>query len=100
MQDFPDVLAEARLWQIVALSLEVSLSAVALAALAGLPLGPRMAVGRFRDRQPLIVLLNALMGCCRPWSSASLSISCSRAPARSARRPALRPAPWSSRRRS
>jgi tungstate transport system permease protein len=62
MQGFPDVLAEARLWQIVALSLEVSLSAVALAALAGLPLGAAIAVGRFRGRQPLIVLLNALMG--------------------------------------
>jgi tungstate transport system permease protein len=62
MQGFPDVLAEARLWQIVALSLEVSLAAVALAAVAGLPLGAGLAVGRFPGRQPLIVLLNALMG--------------------------------------
>ena len=34
MQEFPGILAEARLWQIVALSLEVSLTAVVLAAAA------------------------------------------------------------------
>jgi tungstate transport system permease protein len=47
---------------IVALSLQVSLSAVALAALLGLPLGAWIAVHRFPGRQPLIVVLNALMG--------------------------------------
>ena len=47
---------------IVALSLKVSLSAVALAAAAGLPLGAAIAVGRFPGRKPLIVVLNALMG--------------------------------------
>jgi tungstate transport system permease protein len=47
---------------IVGLSLKVSLTAVAIAALAGLPLGAVLAVERFRGRQPLIVLLNALMG--------------------------------------
>jgi tungstate transport system permease protein len=62
MQEFPGILAEARLWQIVALSLTVSLSAVVLAALAGLPLGAAIAVGRFPGRKSLIVLLNALMG--------------------------------------
>src|SRR5919198_5800543 len=62
MQEFPGVLAEARLWQIVALSLEVSLSAVGLAALAGLPLGAALAVARFPGRHAIIVLLNALMG--------------------------------------
>jgi tungstate transport system permease protein len=62
MQEFPGVLAEARLWQIVALSLEVSLSAVALAAAAGLPLGAALAVARFPGRQGIVVLLNALMG--------------------------------------
>jgi tungstate transport system permease protein len=51
-----------RLWQIVALSLEVSLSAVLLATLAGLPLGAAIAVGRFPGRRTAIVLLNALMG--------------------------------------
>jgi tungstate transport system permease protein len=48
--------------EIVALSLQVSLSAVALAALLGLPLGAVVAVGRFPGRRPMIVLLNALMG--------------------------------------
>jgi tungstate transport system permease protein len=47
---------------IVALSLQVSLSAVVVAAFAGLPLGAVLAVERFPGRQPLIVLLNALMG--------------------------------------
>jgi tungstate transport system permease protein len=40
----------------------VSLSAVALATLLGLPLGAALAVGRFPGRQALIVVLNALMG--------------------------------------
>jgi len=62
MQEFPGVLAEARLWQIVLLSLEVSLSAVGLAAALGLPLGAAIAVGRFPGRKSLIVLLNAMMG--------------------------------------
>jgi tungstate transport system permease protein len=47
---------------IVALSLEVSLAAVAMAALAGLPLGAVLAVERFPGRQAMIVVLNALMG--------------------------------------
>jgi tungstate transport system permease protein len=47
---------------IVALSLQVSLSAVVLASAFGLPLGAWIAVHRFPARQPLIVLLNALMG--------------------------------------
>jgi len=51
-----------RLWEIVGLSLAVSLSAVALATLLGLPLGAAIAVGRFRGRQAVIVVLNALMG--------------------------------------
>jgi tungstate transport system permease protein len=51
-----------RLWEIVGLSLAVSLSAVALATLVGLPLGAALAVGRFPGRQALIVVLNALMG--------------------------------------
>lgn len=54
--------ADPRLWPIVGLSLSVSLSAVALASLVGLPLGAALAVGRFPGRQPVIVLLNALMG--------------------------------------
>ena len=53
---------DAALGAIVLLSLEVSLAAVALATLAGLPLGAAIAVGRFPGRRALIVLLNALMG--------------------------------------
>jgi tungstate transport system permease protein len=56
------VTLDLRLWEIVGLSLAVSLSAVALATLLGLPLGAAIAVGRFRGRQAVIVLLNALMG--------------------------------------
>ena len=47
---------------IVLLSIEVSLSAVAAASLLGLPLGAAIAVGRFPGRKSVIVLLNALMG--------------------------------------
>src|SRR5436190_3376854 len=50
------------LGEIIALSLGVSLSAVALAAALGLPLGAAIAVARFPGRRALIVLLNALMG--------------------------------------
>ena len=53
---------DSKLVEIVLLSLSVSLSAVAIAALLGLPLGAAIAVGRFRGRQTVIVLLNALMG--------------------------------------
>jgi tungstate transport system permease protein len=51
-----------RLWQIVGLSLAVSLSAVAAATVFGLPLGAALAVGRFPGRRAAIVVLNALMG--------------------------------------
>lgn len=47
---------------IIGLSLEVSLSAVALAALIGLPLGALIALTRFPGRETAIVVLNALMG--------------------------------------
>lgn len=50
------------LFAIVRLSLYVSLSAVVLAALIGIPLGALIALTRFRGRQGVIVLLNALMG--------------------------------------
>jgi tungstate transport system permease protein len=53
---------DAKLLEIVLLSLRVSLTAVAIASLLGLPLGAAIAVGRFPGRQALIVLLNALMG--------------------------------------
>jgi tungstate transport system permease protein len=46
----------------VRLSLSVSITAVAIAALIGLPLGALLAVARFPGRRALVVLLNALMG--------------------------------------
>jgi tungstate transport system permease protein len=50
------------LMEIIGLSLQVSLSAVTLAALIGLPLGALLAVSRFKGRRGIIVLLNTLMG--------------------------------------
>lgn len=53
---------DSNLLRIVLLSLEVSLTAVLLAAVFALPLGAALAVGRFPGRRVLVVLLNALMG--------------------------------------
>jgi len=53
---------DAKLMEIVFLSLRVSLTAVVIASVLGLPLGAAIAVGRFPGRQALIVILNALMG--------------------------------------
>jgi tungstate transport system permease protein len=50
------------LFAIVRLSLIVSLSATFIAALIGVPLGSLIALTRFRGREPVIVVLNALMG--------------------------------------
>ena len=50
------------LTEIVGLSLRVSLSAVALAALIGLPLGAAVALYRFPGRVVVASLLNAFMG--------------------------------------
>jgi tungstate transport system permease protein len=54
--------AEGDLYAIVSLSLRVSLTAVTIAALIGLPLGALIAITRFRGRDAVIVTLNALMG--------------------------------------
>ncbi|MER2541765.1 MAG: ABC transporter permease [Azonexus sp.] len=51
-----------RLLEIVALSLRVSLSALLIGALIGLPLGAWLAVASFTGRGVFIVALNALMG--------------------------------------
>jgi len=48
--------------QIVLLSLRVSLTAVAVAAIIGLPLGGAVALFRFRGRRALMVAISALMG--------------------------------------
>ena len=53
---------DTRLLEIVGLSLRVSLIAVALGALIGLPLGAWLAVADFRGRPFVLVLLNGLMG--------------------------------------
>jgi tungstate transport system permease protein len=53
---------DAELWSIVLLSLEVSLSAVLLAAALGLPLAALIAVKRFPGRKAVVIILNALMG--------------------------------------
>ena len=50
------------LFAIVWLSLEVSMSAVLLAALIGVPVGAFIALTRFPGREGAIVFLNALMG--------------------------------------
>jgi tungstate transport system permease protein len=57
-----DIFGDVRLWEIVVLSLQVSLAAVLLATVAGLPLGAAVAIGRFPGRGAVVVLLNALMG--------------------------------------
>ena len=48
--------------EIVVLSLRVSLTAVGLAAVIGLPLGAAVAVLRFPGSRAVVVILNALMG--------------------------------------
>ena len=53
---------DAKLVDIVLLSLRVSLAAVVLGALIGLPFGAAVAVNEFRGRRAVIVTLNALMG--------------------------------------
>src|SRR5262245_31341131 len=50
------------LFAIVRLSLFVSLSAVAVAALIGIPFGALIALTRFLGRDAVIVVLNAMMG--------------------------------------
>ncbi len=54
--------ADPALLAIVELSLLVSLSAVALAAMIGVPFGALIALTRFPGREAIIVILNALMG--------------------------------------
>lgn len=53
---------DATLIEIVGLSLRVSLSAVIIGTVIGLPLGAAIAIGRFPGREALIVCVNTLMG--------------------------------------
>ncbi|MBB5050363.1 tungstate transport system permease protein [Afipia massiliensis] len=53
---------DAALFAIVRLSLAVSLSAVVLAAIVGLPFGALLALMRFPGRSAIVVFVNAFMG--------------------------------------
>ncbi|GAB4290931.1 MAG: ABC transporter permease [Roseovarius sp.] len=53
---------DAALVEIVMLSLRVSLTAVIVACAIGLPVGALVAIGRFRGRGLVLVVMNALMG--------------------------------------
>jgi tungstate transport system permease protein len=48
--------------EIVLLSLRVSLVAVVIASVIGLPLGAAIAIGSFPGRSGVVVVLNAMMG--------------------------------------
>jgi tungstate transport system permease protein len=50
------------LLEIIILSLQVSLTAMAVACLIGLPLGALLAISRFPGRGAAVVIVNALMG--------------------------------------
>lgn len=50
-----------KLWAIVGLSLGVSAAACAIATVAGLLIGAAVAVGRFRGRRAVLVLMNTLL---------------------------------------
>ncbi|WP_298240845.1 ABC transporter permease [uncultured Bradyrhizobium sp.] len=54
--------ADAELLGIVALSVRVSLTASVIALMVGAPIGALLAITRFRGRQVIIVLTNALLG--------------------------------------
>jgi tungstate transport system permease protein len=71
MNDFTAAIAEAfrligsfdsNLAEIVALSLQVSVSATICAAVLGLPIGAAVAMGNFPGRSLAILVINALMG--------------------------------------
>jgi tungstate transport system permease protein len=54
--------ASQELWQIIGLSLRVSLSATAVATAVGLPFGAALAVWQFPGRTAIVVAANALLG--------------------------------------
>ncbi|MCL6420738.1 ABC transporter permease [Aestuariirhabdus haliotis] len=71
MQDFGEAFqlafslalsADPDLLEIIGLSLQVSLSAVLISCLLGMPIGALIATSRFKGRTLLLVLINALMG--------------------------------------
>ena len=71
MQDFSQAFVQAfsLIWQadatlvgIIALSLQVTFTAVIIACVIGFPLGAALAIGRFPGRMIFVVFLNSLMG--------------------------------------
>ncbi|MDX1668468.1 MAG: ABC transporter permease [Limnobacter sp.] len=71
MQSFSEAFAQAfglivqadpQLLSIIALSLQVTFTAVAISCLIAFPLGASLAIGRFPGRMALVVFLNSLMG--------------------------------------
>jgi len=71
MQDFGEAFrlafglvlsGDADLLEIIGLSLRVSLAAVAISCLIGLPVGAAVAMLRFTGREAVLVMMNALMG--------------------------------------
>ena len=56
------VFASRELWDVIGLSVAVSLSATAAAAVIGLPAGAALAVWRFPGRRLLVVAVNSLLG--------------------------------------
>ena len=54
--------ADADLLEIIGLSLRVSLMAMAISMILGLPIGAALGMGRFRGRNAAIIVLNSLMG--------------------------------------
>lgn len=54
--------ADADLLEIISLSLMVSLTALTVSCLIGLPIGAALGMSRFRGRGAVMILLNALMG--------------------------------------
>lgn len=56
------LLADSALYEIIALSMQVTLAAVAIACLIGFPLGAALAVFKFPGRNALTVIINAMMG--------------------------------------
>jgi len=56
------VSGDKNLYSIVLLSLRVSISATLVACLIGLPIGALVAISKFRGRQIVLVVMNALMG--------------------------------------
>ena len=71
MQDFGEAFrlafglvlsADEDLIEIIGLSLQVSLTAVTIACVIGMPVGAGIAMARFRGRTAILIVLNALMG--------------------------------------